>query len=710
MNMNSYRHPLLASMLLLTAGGQAAHAETASTAPEQLGEVTVTGAREAQPVAETPATIDTINASDIKATHPVHPSQIMDQIPGVWVSITSGEGHQTAIRQPLTTNPVYLYLEDGIPTRSTGFFNHNALYEVNVPQAGGIEVTKGPGSALQGSEAIGGVINILTREPPLTPEASVSLEAGSYGWQRALLSGGDTFGNNGLRGDLNLTHTDGWRDSTGYDRQSLTSRWDHATDSGDMLKSVFSYSHIDQQTAGNSTLSYNDYINNPTTNYTPISYRKVDAYRFSTAYEREKNSSLLTITPYLRYDKMDIMPNWSLSYDPQISTTKNYSLGLQAKYRMDFAPMRTRLITGVDIDHSPGSYLEQKITPTKSGNIFTSYTVGPTTYDYDVTYQGISPFLQAETSPFEAMRVTAGVRYDTLSYDYNPNLTTPLNATHQIPAGTNLDYHHTSPKLGATYALNTHNNLYASYSNGFRAPSQDQLFREGSAVNTVGLKPVNAYNYEFGLRGHPSNTSHYEVSLYHLTKKDDILTYKDPVTLLTQAVNAGETLHRGIEIGGGFSPAQQWQFDTALSYARHTYREWIVSGTTDYSGNEMELAPRTLANTRLAYAPSLLSGGKVSLEWVSLGHYWMDAANTHQYAGHNLMNLRANYPFSKKWELYGSIVNLADRRFAETASYTVTTGSQYAPGMPRTFYIGIQYHWTGAAPASATTEPPAATM
>jgi outer membrane receptor protein involved in Fe transport len=226
----------------------------------------------------------------------------------------------------------------------------------------------------------------------------------------------------------------------------------------------------------------------------------------------------------------------------------------------------------------------------------------------------------------------------------------------------------------------------------------------------VGLKPVNAYNYELGLRGHPSNTSHYEVSLYHLTKKDDILTYKDPVTLLTQAVNAGETLHRGIEIGGGFSPAQQWQFDTALSYARHTYREWVVSGTTDYSGNEMELAPRTLANTRLAYAPDLLNGGKVSLEWVSLGHYWMDAANTHQYAGHNLMNLRANYPFSKKWELYGSIVNLADRRFAETASYTVTTGSQYAPGMPRTFYIGIQYNWTGAASASTTTEPPATTM
>jgi outer membrane receptor protein involved in Fe transport len=81
----------------------------------------------------------------------------MGGVAGVWVSVTGGEGHQTAIRQPLNTNPVYLFLEDGVPTRSTGFFNHNALYEVNLPGAEGIEVTKGPGSALYGSDAIGGV-------------------------------------------------------------------------------------------------------------------------------------------------------------------------------------------------------------------------------------------------------------------------------------------------------------------------------------------------------------------------------------------------------------------------------------------------------------------------------------------------------------------------------------------------------------------------
>jgi outer membrane cobalamin receptor len=90
----------------------------------------------------------------------------MNRLAGVHVSELSGEGHSMAIRQPITTKPMYLFLEDGIPTRATGFFNHNALYEVNIPQSGGIEVLKGPGTAMYGSDAIGGVVNVLTRAAP----------------------------------------------------------------------------------------------------------------------------------------------------------------------------------------------------------------------------------------------------------------------------------------------------------------------------------------------------------------------------------------------------------------------------------------------------------------------------------------------------------------------------------------------------------------
>ena len=68
------------------------------------------------------AAVGVIRKEAIDFTRPNHPSQIMGQIPGVAVAVTNGEGHTTAIRQPFTTNPVYLFLEDGIPIRSTGFF------------------------------------------------------------------------------------------------------------------------------------------------------------------------------------------------------------------------------------------------------------------------------------------------------------------------------------------------------------------------------------------------------------------------------------------------------------------------------------------------------------------------------------------------------------------------------------------------------------
>jgi len=167
----------------------------------RLDEITVTGAREEQPKSETPASVGTVSGDEIKATRPGHPSEVMGRIPGVWVNATSGEGHMTALRQPLTTNAVYLYLEDGVPTRSTGFFNHNALYEINVPQADGIEVIKGPGTVLHGSDAIGGVINVLTRTPPMRPEADVALEAGENGWRRTLVRGGRDRYRKGWKGD-----------------------------------------------------------------------------------------------------------------------------------------------------------------------------------------------------------------------------------------------------------------------------------------------------------------------------------------------------------------------------------------------------------------------------------------------------------------------------------------------------------------------------
>jgi len=661
--------------------------------------ITVTGTREETLRAETSETVGQINKQELQDTKPAHPSEIMERVPGVHVNVTGGEGHMTSIRQPISTKPLYLFLEDGIPTRSTGFFNHNALYEVNVPQASGIEITKGPGTSLYGSDAIGGVINVITQAPPLEQELKLSLEGGEFGWYRLLTSVGNSWDDDGIRADINITHTDGWRDATEYDRESATLRWDHFLESGASLKTLLSTSNIDQQTAGSSRLSEDDYYNNPTENYTPISYRKVEATRFSTAYEKESHDTLLSLTPFVRHNFMEYMPNWSFSYDPSIKETESDSFGLLAKYRMDFNKFRTRLIFGADVDYTPGSRLEHSIDALRTDGIYTSYTRGQKIYDYDVTFQAISPYVHVETSPWNKWRFNAGLRYDNMQYDYTNKMadgalvvdptSTRFPVTYNHPSDTKVDFSHFSPKLGATYTFNDALNGFASYRHAFRAPSEGQIFRPGSNDSSLDLDPVKVDSYEIGLRGNPVKSIDYEVSIYYMTKEDDLVTYEDPITEDRTTVNAGETLHRGIEFGLNSELSADWKL--SLSYARnkHTFENWIERGT-DFSGNEIQSAPEEVANTRVTYAPLLLHGGRAELEWVHLGEYWMDQSNTEKYDGHDLFNLRVNYFASKKFETFVRLMNVGDKTYATSASYS-RGAATFAPGMPRTLYAGAEY-------------------
>jgi outer membrane cobalamin receptor len=201
------------------------------------------------------------------------------------------------------------------------------------------------------------------------------------------------------------------------------------------------------------------------------------------------------------------------------------------------------------------------------------------------------------------------------------------------------------------------------------------------------LEPVKVNSYETGLRGN-FDFIEYEISGYYMTKTDDILSFRNPVTGFTESLNAGETSHKGIETGLGIDVYNGISVNAAYSYSFHKYEEWIISGVASYTGNEMETAPREVGNLRINYEADF---GYFSLELVRLGDYWMDPANTVKYPEHNLLNFRFNIPVFNTFELYGSLFNLTDKRFAESASYTPQRGEEFAPGMPRSFNIGFTY-------------------
>ena len=686
----------------------------------ELPTVTVTATREEEKISETPISVGVVPQRSIQITKPAHPLEILGQVPGVSISVTNGEGHQTAIRQGFTTSPVYLFLEDGIPTRATGNFNHNALYEVNIPSAGSIEVIRGPGSALHGSDAIGGIVNVLTKTPRANKGQDVSVELGGHGYRR-LLGGFDTgsHGAGALRADVNLTHTDGWRTKTGYDRQSLNMRWDAGPDDRTIVKTILGYTKIDQETGANSALPWDLYQNNPTVNLRSPAYRKVDALRFSTAIERELGQgALLSFTPYFRGNKMELNGSFNFTGDARIENTEVFSLGLLAKYRKDLNDsVRSRVIAGLDLDHSPSSRKENKITlastsigPNSLYTQYTSYTIGDQMYNYDVAYQSASPYLHYEMSPSERLRLTAGLRYDSARYGMDNNRAagyfTVSGREYYSPAEASASFSRLSPKLGATYALNPEHHVYVTYNQGFRTPSESQLFRGGRSASggtqaarqaealalfnaSASLKAIKADQYEVGLRG-AADKWNYDIVAYVLTKKDDLLSRRDDTGYSVQT-NNGTTEHKGIEIGLGRSFTSRIRFDAALSYAKHTYKDWVTS-SENFSGKEIESSPRFLGNARLTVRP--VERVMTQLEWVRIGSYYLDAANTYgKYSGHDLFNLRASVDIAKQTSGFLRVMNLSDQRYADSASQSSATGGLYSPGLPRTVYAGIESRW-----------------
>jgi len=657
-----------------------------------LDELVVTTSREERRKAETPVSVGVVSSERIREAHATHPADLLNQVAGVWVSVTSGEGHMTSIRQPKTTSPVYLFLENGVPTRSTGFFNHNALYEVNVAQAERIEVVKGPMTALYGSDAIGGMVNVLTRSPGEVPGVSGSVEAGGHNFQRILLAGSAGDATNGILAEANVTRTDGWRDGTGYDRASGTLTWERGIGTGS-LRTVASFSIIDQQTAGSSSLSFDDFRDHPERNYTPISYREVRAFRASSGYERTGGSHAFGITGFVRWNEMEMLPNWSLTYDPAISETGHASAGALLRYRRDVAPIAGSITFGMDAEYSPGVHREWRVTATRLDGVFTEYERGDVLYDYDVAFSAFSPYLQLVSSPLSVLHLTAGLRFDRLAYDYDNALGELQDGRHRRPASTDVSYTHLSPKVGVTLELTPSLNVFAAYGHGFRAPSEGQLFRQGRATNTLALAPVKADNLEAGARARVLGVS-LEAAVYRLIKSDDILGFTHPDGT-SETVNAGETLHRGIELAASTTLAGM--LDVAASYTRatHRYEDWLPSAGVDYSSNVMEDAPRTLASASVGLRPAFLRGGRVALEWSHVGAFWMDPANTHRYDGHDLLHIRAQQPLLDRLSIFGRVHNVMDERYAETASYTDARGQEYAPGMPRTVYVGLEWNGVG---------------
>src|SRR5690606_25278223 len=126
-----------------------------------LNTVVLTANRTAQKRSEAPVAIGVVSRQVIEDTRATRFDQLLNKVSGVNAA-SLGNGHrQMSIRQPMTTERLFLYREDGIPVRTTGLYKHNALLEMHLAATRQIEVIKRPASSLYGAEAIGGAVNVI---------------------------------------------------------------------------------------------------------------------------------------------------------------------------------------------------------------------------------------------------------------------------------------------------------------------------------------------------------------------------------------------------------------------------------------------------------------------------------------------------------------------------------------------------------------------
>ena len=179
---------ILACALGATVTAGAAGAETVPS-------IVVTPTYWPTPIHKAGSTVSIITAEDIARTSAASLVEALRAVPGVTVVEAGGPGGQAHVQIRGAEPGHTLVLIDGIrvndPASARDEFDFTTLAVTDIER---IEILKGPQSALYGSDAIGGVINIITRRPPGAMRASATAEGGAYGARRAGLSAGGTAG------------------------------------------------------------------------------------------------------------------------------------------------------------------------------------------------------------------------------------------------------------------------------------------------------------------------------------------------------------------------------------------------------------------------------------------------------------------------------------------------------------------------------------
>ncbi|MAT52826.1 MAG: TonB-dependent receptor [Porticoccaceae bacterium] len=656
-----------------------------------IDEVRITASRIAEPAAGQANNQATLGGDALALTAAVHIQEALSRLPGIDMHRNNGQEYLPAIRSPVLSGPgacgSFLMAEDGIALRPAGFCNVNELFEAHSESASRIEVIRGPGNALFGSNAQHGVINVIAPADFESPPR-LGLETGPNDFQRLRVGAGDDTWALSFTG----SHDGGYRDDSGVDQQKLSLRYRYPAQ-GYQLTAGLTAINLNQETAGflDGDDAYKD-DSRVESNDNPEAFRDARAVRVWARFEQEGAQPRWVITPYARYSEMDFLQHF-LPGTP-LEQNGQHSAGLQsATY---WYGEHSRLIAGLDLEVTRGWLEQSQDAPTPDSAFLTETIPVGKHYDYTVDAYQVAPFVQWRYSPSRHWTLTAGVRFETMVYDYDNRMVdgrtrddgTPCGfggCRYTRPSDREDSFDNWSPNLGVLYRFNDQHQFFANLARGFRAPQAVELYRLQREQRVADLDSEVLDSLEIGLRG-GSDRLRYELTAYAMVKDNVIFRDSDFFN-----VSDGKTTHQGVELATSYRFSEHWDVSLSGTVARHRYDYREVLGGIDIDGNEVDTAPHHFGSAALGWQP--VDNSRMELQWLRVGGYYTDPENLHRYPGHDVVNIRGFWQVTGQWRLSARLLNVLDTEYAERADYTSFSGERYFPGEPRSLYVGVEYEW-----------------
>lgn len=656
------------SLIVITAGShEAAWAQSKVDTRQDIDEV-VTYDERAPAAADLPLSISVLNNDTLIEIAAIHPAETLNSLAGVNIQRGSGQEHLTAIRSPVLTGGAgagsFLYLEDGVPLRAAGFANVNGLFEGLSETAYALEVVKGPGPVLYGSNAVHGLINIVNPDVAGPDQFQLIGSDDGLAALRLTASAGP------LRAVVSLTHDNGFRENSGLDQQKFGLRYEGDVGAWDLTAQV-SVQNLNQETAGfvqGDAAFADDAL--ASQNAFPEAFRDSSTYRGYVKLDRAFGAGRLSITPYARSVDLRFLRHFVPGQ--ALEENNHHSAGVLTSYYGDDFNI------GFDAEYTQGELFEFQDNPTAFSFIQGLH------FDYEVETIVLAGYAEKDIQLSERIALNIGARGEYTHYDYDNRADSGQFGRFIRLDDRKDDYFTLTPKASLTIEASDSLNVYLRAARSSRAPQTSDLYalQQNQLPGEAEVETLDSLEAGFKARW-----GDIILDAAAFTQWKDNFFFRNANGF---NVSNGQTRHKGIE-ASLFLPINNYiAFRGSATLAQHTYdfTEIIGSAANNITaGDRIDTAPDTIGHLTTIFTPT--DRVSAELEWRHVGSYFTNPGNTNRYEGHDLFVLRGEMAVTDSLSVFGRVDNLFNIDYADRADFAFGN-ERFFPGRSRTLFFGLK--------------------